>query len=169
MNGGLVNGHLLLRDHPHHHHHHHHQHVAPAPPPQKAEKRSRHKENKGTRLYLKHLPGNGVGVVNGVVPAANSPLGLGHTARYKSMTNIHGAMELDPALAGAPTTPTPPLATPAASSGTPGASGGCGGVGTLDSSHSGGRTSGDSGNKLPEKRSRKLSRPRCESNYLFII
>lgn len=41
--------------------------------------------------------------------------------------------------------------------------------GTLDSSHSGGRTSGDSGPgaKLPEKRSRKLSRPRSLTNLVW--
>lgn len=41
--------------------------------------------------------------------------------------------------------------------------------GTLDSSHSGGRTSGDSGNgpKLPEKRSRKLSRPKSLTNLVW--
>ncbi|XP_045507021.1 uncharacterized protein LOC123703156 [Colias croceus] len=56
--------------------------------------------------------------------------------RYKSLSNIHQAMELD---------------------------------GTLDSSHSGGRTSGDSGNgpKLPEKRSRKLSRPKSLTNLVW--
>lgn len=56
--------------------------------------------------------------------------------RYKSLSNIHNAMELD---------------------------------GTLDSSHSGGRTSGDSGNgpKLPEKRSRKLSRPKSLTNLVW--
>lgn len=56
--------------------------------------------------------------------------------RYKSLTNIQQAMELD---------------------------------GTLDSSHSGGRTSGDSGAgpKLPEKRSRKLSRPKSLTNLVW--
>ncbi|XP_013147052.1 PREDICTED: uncharacterized protein LOC106109941 [Papilio polytes] len=56
--------------------------------------------------------------------------------RYKSLSNIHQAMELD---------------------------------GTLDSSHSGGRTSGDSGNgpKLPEKRCRKLSRPKSLTNLVW--
>ncbi|XP_059044818.1 uncharacterized protein LOC131840659 [Achroia grisella] len=56
--------------------------------------------------------------------------------RYKSLSNIHQAMELD---------------------------------GTLDSSHSGGRTSGDSGNgpKLPEKRSRKLNRPKSLTNLVW--
>ncbi|XP_028030706.1 uncharacterized protein LOC114243419 [Bombyx mandarina] len=56
--------------------------------------------------------------------------------RYKSLSNIHQAMELD---------------------------------GTLDSSHSGGRTSGDSGNgpKLPEKRSRKISRPKSLTNLVW--
>ncbi|XP_038218203.1 uncharacterized protein LOC119836806 [Zerene cesonia] len=56
--------------------------------------------------------------------------------RYKSLSNIHQAMELD---------------------------------GTLDSSHSGGRTSGDSGNgpKLPEKRSRRLSRPKSLTNLVW--
>ncbi|KAK6630654.1 hypothetical protein RUM43_014639 [Polyplax serrata] len=41
--------------------------------------------------------------------------------------------------------------------------------GTLDSSHSGGRTSGDSGPgaKLPEKRSRKISRPRSLTNLVW--
>lgn len=41
--------------------------------------------------------------------------------------------------------------------------------GTLDSSHSGGRTSGDSaaGPKLPEKRSRKLSRPKSLTNLVW--
>ena len=41
--------------------------------------------------------------------------------------------------------------------------------GTLDSSHSGGRTSGDSaaGPKLPEKRSRRLSRPRSLTNLVW--
>ncbi|XP_063238141.1 uncharacterized protein LOC134539801 [Bacillus rossius redtenbacheri] len=56
--------------------------------------------------------------------------------RYKSMSNLHQAMELD---------------------------------GTLDSSQSGGRTSGDSGAgaKLPEKRSRRLSRPRSLTNLVW--
>jgi len=41
--------------------------------------------------------------------------------------------------------------------------------GTLDSSQSGGRTSGDSGAgaKLPEKRCRKLSRPRSMTNLVW--
>lgn len=41
--------------------------------------------------------------------------------------------------------------------------------GTLDSSQSGGRTSGDSGAgaKLPEKRCRKLSRPRSLTNLVW--
>lgn len=41
--------------------------------------------------------------------------------------------------------------------------------GTLDSSNSGGRASGDSGtgNKQPEKRSRKLSRPRSLTNLVW--
>ncbi|KAJ8673737.1 hypothetical protein QAD02_004999 [Eretmocerus hayati] len=58
--------------------------------------------------------------------------------RYKSLTNLQQAMELD---------------------------------GTLDSSHSGGRTSGDSGAgaKLPEKRSRRLSRPRSLTNLVWEI
>ncbi|XP_018331873.1 uncharacterized protein LOC108741540 [Agrilus planipennis] len=58
--------------------------------------------------------------------------------RYKSLTNLQQAMELD---------------------------------GTLDSSHSGGRTSGDSGGgvKQPEKRSRKLSRPRSLTNLVWEI
>ncbi|XP_058054925.1 midnolin homolog [Anopheles bellator] len=43
---------------------------------------------------------------------------------------------------------------------------GRGGEGTLDSSRSGGRTSGDSG-KLPEKKSRRLSRPRSLSNLVW--
>lgn len=56
--------------------------------------------------------------------------------RYKSLSNIQQAMELD---------------------------------GTLDSSHSGGRTSGDSGAgpKLPEKRSRKISRPKSLTNLVW--
>ncbi|XP_041971858.1 uncharacterized protein LOC121727880 [Aricia agestis] len=56
--------------------------------------------------------------------------------RYKSLSNIHQAMELD---------------------------------GTLDSSHSGGRTSGDSGNgpKVPEKRSRRLTRPKSLTNLVW--
>lgn len=64
---------------------------------------------------------------------ADSPI---FNIRYKSLSNIHQAMELD---------------------------------GTLDSSHSGGRTSGDSGNgpKLPEKRSRKLSRPKSLTNLVW--
>jgi hypothetical protein len=37
--------------------------------------------------------------------------------------------------------------------------------GTLDSSKSGGRTSGDS--KLPEKKTRRLSRPRSLSNLVW--
>lgn len=57
--------------------------------------------------------------------------------RYKSLSNLQQAMELD---------------------------------GTLDSSHSGGRASGDSnGNagKQPEKRSRRLSRPRSLTNLVW--
>lgn len=157
LNGGLSQGQLLL--HPHHPHHHLHQHhhvppaVVAAGVPQKAEKRSRHKESKGTRLYLKHLPSNGV-----------APTGLGHSAaRYKSLNNIHGAMDLETAGAAGVivASPTPP---PAQGPAVAGAA-----VGTLDSSHSGGRTSGDSGpgNKLPEKRSRKLSRPRSLTNLVW--
>ncbi|KAJ8925973.1 hypothetical protein NQ315_009828 [Exocentrus adspersus] len=57
--------------------------------------------------------------------------------RYKSLTNLQQAMELD---------------------------------GTLDSSNSGGRASGDSGGqKQPEKRSRKLSRPRSLTNLVWEI
>lgn len=42
--------------------------------------------------------------------------------------------------------------------------------GTLDSSNSGGRASGDSGGqKQPEKRSRKLSRPRSLTNLVWEI
>lgn len=166
LNGGLSHGHLLLQEHHGHHHHHHHGHQGyqghHPQPQQKAEKRSRHKESKGTRLYLKHLPANGTGS-----PA--SP--MGQSTRYKSLSNIHAAMELEPAavsnaLAASPaTTPSP---VPGA-----GAAGvaGAGAVGTLDSSHSGGRTSGDSGpgNKLPEKRSRKLSRPRSLTNLVWEI
>lgn len=44
-----------------------------------------------------------------------------------------------------------------------GGGGGC--EGTLDSSRSGGRTSGDS--KLPEKKTRRLSRPRSLSNLVW--
>lgn len=60
--------------------------------------------------------------------------------RYKSLTNLQQAMELD--------------------------------VGTLDSSNSGGRTSGDSGattksSQLAEKRSRRLSRPRSLTNLVW--
>lgn len=56
--------------------------------------------------------------------------------RYKSLSNLQQAMELD---------------------------------GTLDSSHSGGRTSGDSGAgaKVPEKRSRRLSRPKSLTNLVW--
>lgn len=39
--------------------------------------------------------------------------------------------------------------------------------GTLDSSRSGGRTSGDSNSKLPEKKTRRLSRPRSLSNLVW--
>lgn len=64
--------------------------------------------------------------------------------RYKSLTNLQQAMELDALHAGIIN------------------------GGTLDSSHSGGRTSGDSaGAKLPEKRSRKLSRPRSLTNLVW--
>lgn len=59
--------------------------------------------------------------------------------RYKSLTNLQQAMELD---------------------------------GTLDSSHSGGRNSGDSGgvcSKQPEKRSRRISRPRSLTNLVWEI
>lgn len=58
--------------------------------------------------------------------------------RYKSLSNLQQAMELD---------------------------------GTLDSSHSGGRASGDSGGgaKQPEKRSRRLSRPRSLTNLVWEI
>lgn len=45
------------------------------------------------------------------------------------------------------------------------ASAGGGREGTLDSSRSGGRTSGDS--KLPEKKTRRLSRPRSLSNLVW--
>ena len=71
----------------------------------------------------------------GTVTKASSPL---FNIRYKSLSNLQQAMELD---------------------------------GTLDSSHSGGRTSGDSGAgaKLPEKRSRRLSRPRSLTNLVWEI
>ncbi|XP_014249461.1 uncharacterized protein LOC106666642 [Cimex lectularius] len=60
------------------------------------------------------------------------------SVRYKSLNNLHQAMDMD---------------------------------GTLDSSHSGGRTSGDSGAgvKLPEKRSRRLSRPLSLTNLVWEI
>ncbi|KAJ4430315.1 uncharacterized protein sano [Periplaneta americana] len=72
-------------------------------------------------------------VAPGTVTKASSPL---FNIRYKSLSNLQQAMELD---------------------------------GTLDSSHSGGRTSGDSGAgaKLPEKRSRRLSRPRSLTNLVW--
>ncbi|XKL65738.1 hypothetical protein PGB90_009158 [Kerria lacca] len=56
--------------------------------------------------------------------------------RYKSLSNLQQAMELD---------------------------------GTLDSSNSGGKTSADSatGTKLPEKRSRRISRPRSLTNLVL--
>ncbi len=56
--------------------------------------------------------------------------------RYKSLSNLQQAMELD---------------------------------GTLDSSNSGGKTSADSGTgtKLPEKRSRRISRPRSLTNLVW--
>ncbi|KAK3929994.1 GRB2-associated and regulator of MAPK protein [Frankliniella fusca] len=157
LNGGLSQG-LLLHPHPHLHQHHHATGApgAVAGAPQKAEKRSRHKESKGTRLYLKHLPSNGV-----------APAGLGHSgARYKSLNNIHGAMDLDGAGAVLVASQSPP--SPAQNPGAAGVGAGAA-VGTLDSSHSGGRTSGDSGpgNKLPEKRSRKLSRPRSLTNLVW--
>ncbi|XP_054278008.1 uncharacterized protein LOC128996627 [Macrosteles quadrilineatus] len=68
-----------------------------------------------------------------VVMKAGSPL---FNIRYKSLSNLQQAMEMD---------------------------------GTLDSSHSGGRTSGDSGAgvKLPEKRSRRLSRPRSLTDLVW--
>ncbi|KAJ9582635.1 hypothetical protein L9F63_023013 [Diploptera punctata] len=74
-------------------------------------------------------------VAGGTVTKASSPL---FNIRYKSLSNLQQAMELD---------------------------------GTLDSSHSGGRTSGDSGAgaKLPEKRSRRLSRPRSLTNLVWEI
>lgn len=58
--------------------------------------------------------------------------------RYKSLSNLQQAMELD---------------------------------GTLDSSNSGGKTSADSatGTKLPEKRSRRISRPRSLTNLVWDI
>ncbi|KAK5649104.1 hypothetical protein RI129_003996 [Pyrocoelia pectoralis] len=69
------------------------------------------------------------------ISKSGSPL---FNIRYKSLSNLQQAMELD---------------------------------GTLDSSHSGGRGSGDSGagTKQPEKRSRKLSRPRSLTNIVWEI
>ncbi|XP_066996279.1 uncharacterized protein sano [Anabrus simplex] len=80
-------------------------------------------------------PPAGQVVSPGSAPKSGSPL---FNLRYKSLTNLQQAMELD---------------------------------GTLDSSHSGGRTSGDSGAgaKLPEKRSRRLSRPRSLTNLVWEI
>ncbi|KAJ8872094.1 hypothetical protein PR048_025695 [Dryococelus australis] len=82
---------------------------------------------------LKEISGGSGGGGVGGGPKAGSPL---FNIRYKSMSNLHQAMELD---------------------------------GTLDSSQSGGRTSGDSGAgaKLPEKRSRRLSRPRSLTNLVW--
>lgn len=69
------------------------------------------------------------------ISKSGSPL---FNIRYKSLSNLQQAMELD---------------------------------GTLDSSNSGGRASGDSGGgmKQPEKRSRKLSRPRSLTNLVWEI
>lgn len=94
----------------------------------------------GGGLYIKHGGGgaqHGRQLLHRQRSAAGSrpaspPLGV----RYKSLSNLQQAMEVD---------------------------------GTLDSSHSGGRTSGDSGAgaKLPEKRSRRLSRPRSLTNLVW--
>ncbi|XP_049831041.1 uncharacterized protein LOC126272309 isoform X2 [Schistocerca gregaria] len=97
----------------------------------------------GGGLYIKH---GGSGAQHGrqllhrqksaSASAASRPGSPPLGVRYKSLSNLQQAMEVD---------------------------------GTLDSSHSGGRTSGDSGAgaKLPEKRSRRLSRPRSLTNLVW--
>uniref|UniRef100_A0A8D8LU58 CABIT domain-containing protein n=1 Tax=Cacopsylla melanoneura TaxID=428564 RepID=A0A8D8LU58_9HEMI len=99
-------------------------------------------QQEGLKLYVKNtnnqksrlLRNKSSSPLKEHVGKAGSPL---FNIRYKSLTNLQQAMELD---------------------------------GTLDSSNSGGRTSGDSsgtGVKLPEKRSRKLSRPRSLTNLVW--
>uniref|UniRef100_A0A182QCP8 CABIT domain-containing protein n=1 Tax=Anopheles farauti TaxID=69004 RepID=A0A182QCP8_9DIPT len=91
--------------------------------------------------------------------------------RYKSLSSLQLAAATPPQdahPAGTPISPSPKgqdknhLLSKSASAAGPGG----GREGTLDSSRSGGRTSGDSG-KLPEKKSRRLSRPRSLSNLVW--
>ncbi|XP_055614368.1 homeobox protein 5, partial [Uranotaenia lowii] len=120
------------------------------------------------------------GGTNGPVPALNivgtpkeiivepqSPL---FHIRYKSLSSLQLAQDSHPAT---PISPSPKGGTQeknhalskSASMGQPGGMVVVGREGTLDSSRSGGRTSGDS--KLPEKKTRRLSRPRSLSNLVW--
>ncbi|XP_052860577.1 midnolin homolog [Anopheles cruzii] len=90
--------------------------------------------------------------------------------RYKSLSSLQLAATTTPQDSATPISPSPKggaqdknhLLSKSASAAVQGR----GGEGTLDSSRSGGRTSGDSG-KLPEKKSRRLSRPRSLSNLVW--
>ncbi|GAB0090325.1 uncharacterized protein DMENIID0001_050450 [Sergentomyia squamirostris] len=173
-----VNNNSMERKHHHHHHHHTHGHNSfpttddgkPIPPPietipgkKLAEKRQRPTLPK---LYVKNGIGHSQKSPNGNTPVitANSKEPLEPQSplfhiRYKSLSSLQ--LNTD-------SHPTTPIST------TPKSQEKChqlsksasaGREGTLDSSRSGGRTSGDS--KLPEKKTRRLSRPRSLSNLVW--
>ncbi|CAH0403315.1 unnamed protein product [Chilo suppressalis] len=116
--------------------------IAPAPNnlPKLFIKNNLVNNNKGSRMVFRQKSNSPTKETPSPVTSPVRPITKGDSPifniRYKSLSNIQQAMELD---------------------------------GTLDSSHSGGRTSGDSNNgpKLPEKRSRKLSRPKSLTNLVW--
>lgn len=137
------------------HHHHHHQksptsHVAAVSP-----------MGGGPPPTPGHLPLNGLGSTpKEIVIEPQSPL---FHIRYKSLSSLQLAQDSHP--------PTPISPSPKGGISTQdknhmlSKSASTGREGTLDSSRSGGRTSGDS--KLPEKKTRRLSRPRSLSNLVW--
>lgn len=109
-----------------------------------------------------------------------SSLDLSSLPRYKSLSSLQltptdsipttplsntpkGSYNLDKSNALAKSASTTAANMRIISNNSNGNGGGC--EGTLDSSRSGGRTSGDS--KLPEKKTRRLSRPRSLSNLVW--
>ncbi|KAJ6642895.1 hypothetical protein Bhyg_07851 [Pseudolycoriella hygida] len=112
--------------------------------------------------HLKQMNGNSPGLINSNnnkdTLEPQSPL---FHIRYKSLSSL----QLTP-----DSTSTTPISIPSKCQDkshqlTKSASTQCAREGTLDSSRSGGRTSGDS--KLPEKKTRRLSRPRSLSNLVW--
>lgn len=81
--------------------------------------------------------------------------------RYKSLSSL----QLTPDSTSTTPISIPPKCQEKSHQLTKSASTQCAREGTLDSSRSGGRTSGDS--KLPEKKTRRLSRPRSLSNLVW--